>query len=184
MQMLVAEDELRMAQLLKRALTGEGHQVVVTNNGREALQIGLSSPFDVILLDVTLLGLDGITVAGSLREAKSQTPILMVTARDLPADVIRGLDSGADDYLTKPFSIDILLARIRAVSRRGVIAQPTFLQAGEIKLDPGQHVKFGLNASRRDNFIECRAHSKVLNCLELFWRFAGLYPVYFNAISK
>ena len=140
MQMLVAEDELRMAQLLKRVLTEEGHQVVVTNNGREALQIGLSSPFDVILLDVALPGLDGITVARSLREAKSQTPILMVTARDLPADVIRGLDSGADDYLTKPFSIDILLARIRAVSRRGVIAQPTFLQAGEIKLDPASHL--------------------------------------------
>ena len=139
MQMLVAEDELRMAQLLKRVLTEEGHQIVVTHNGQEALRIGLASPFDVILLDVMLPGLDGVTVARRLREAKNQTPILMVTARDSPSDVIRGLDSGADDYLTKPFSVDILLARIRAVSRRGVIARPTFLEAGEIKLDPANH---------------------------------------------
>ena len=139
MQMLVAEDDLRMAQLFKRVLTEEGHQIVVTHNGQEALRIGLASPFDVILLDVMLPGLDGVTVARRLREAKNQTPILMVTARDSPSDVIRGLDSGADDYLTKPFSVDILLARIRAVSRRGEIARPTFLEAGEIKLDPANH---------------------------------------------
>ena len=139
MQMLVAEDEVRMAQLLERVLTEEGHQIVVTHSGQEALQIGLTSPFDVILLDVMLPGLDGVTVARRLRQAKNQTPILMVTARDRPSDVIRGLDSGADAYRTKPFSVDILLARIRAVSRRGAIARPTFLEAGEIKLDPANH---------------------------------------------
>ena len=136
---LIAEDELRMAELLQRTLTEEGHQVVVTHNGREALQIGLASPFDVILLDVMLPGLDGITVARRLRESKNQTPVLMLTARDAASDIINGLDSGADDYLTKPFSIEVLLARLRAVSRRGAIAQPPFLQVADLRLDPANH---------------------------------------------
>jgi DNA-binding response OmpR family regulator len=139
MQVLVAEDELRLAELLRRTLTEEGHQVVVTHNGREALQIGLTSPFDVILLDVMLPGMDGISVARRLRESKNQTPVLMLTARDAPSDIINGLDSGADDYLTKPFSIDVLLARLRAVSRRGAIAQPTFLEVADVRLNPANH---------------------------------------------
>src|SRR5215475_212399 len=107
MNVLLAEDEVRMAQLLEQTLREEGHNVVMTHNGREALQIGLSSSFDVILLDVMLPGLDGVSIARRLREARNQTPILMLTARDAPSDVITGLDSGADDYITKPFSIDV-----------------------------------------------------------------------------
>jgi DNA-binding response OmpR family regulator len=136
MQILVVEDERRMAELLERTLHEDGHQVVVAHDGREGLEIARSSPFDVILLDVMLPVLDGLAVARRLREGRNQTPVLMLTARDAPADIVNGLDSGADDYLVKPFSIDVLLARLRAVSRRGVIARPTCLEIADIKLDP------------------------------------------------
>jgi DNA-binding response OmpR family regulator len=136
MQLLVVEDELQMAELLRRTLEEEGHHVIVVSNGREGLEIARSSPFDVIVLDVMLPGMDGITVARNLRESRIQTPILMLTARDAPSDIIKGLDCGADDYLPKPFSIDILLARLRAVSRRGAVARPVWLEIGGVKLDP------------------------------------------------
>jgi two-component system OmpR family response regulator len=136
MQILVVEDEPRMAELLRRALDEEGHQVVVSNDGREGFEIARCSTFDVIVLDVMLPGMDGVSVARKLRECRNQTPVLMLTARDAPGDVIHGLDSGADDYLTKPFSIDILLARLRAVSRRGAIPRPACLQVSDLKLDP------------------------------------------------
>ena len=110
--------------LLEQTLTEEGHQVVVANDGREGFEIARCTAFDVIVLDVMLPGLDGIAVARKVREARNQTPVLMLTARDAAADIVKGLDSGADDYLTKPFSIDILLARVRAVSRRGAIPRP------------------------------------------------------------
>src|SRR5271169_4984001 len=136
MQILVAEDDRRMAELLDKALTEEGHQVVVARDGREAFEIALYSPFDVIVLDVMLPLMDGTAVARKLREGRNQTPILMLTARDSAADIVTGLDSGADDYLTKPFSIDILLARLRAVSRRGAIARPACLEIADLRLDP------------------------------------------------
>src|SRR5258708_24678046 len=109
MQVLVVEDEARMAQLLERTLSEEGHQVVVARDGREGFEIARASPFDVIVLDVMLPGMDGVTVARKLREARNRTPVLMLTARDTSADIVGGLDSGADDYLTKPFSIEVLL---------------------------------------------------------------------------
>lgn len=140
MQILVVEDEQRMAELLERTLLEEGHYVVISKDGREGYEIARTSPFDVVVLDVMLPGMDGITVARRLRENKIQTPILMLTARDASADIISGLDSGADDYLTKPFSIEVLLARIRAVSRRGAVAQPLVLEVGDLKLDPAGHV--------------------------------------------
>src|ERR1700674_3225664 len=118
MQILVVEDERRMAELLERTLHEEGHQVVVARDGREGFEIAQCSPFDVIVLDVMLPGMDGLAGARRWGECRNQTPVLMLTARDAPADIVHGLDSGADDYLTKPFSIDILLARVRAVSRR------------------------------------------------------------------
>ncbi len=128
-----------MADLLNKTLTEEGHQAVVARDGREAFEIALHSPFDVIVLDVMLPGMSGRDVARKLREGHNQTPILMLTARDSPADIVTGLDSGADDYLIKPFSIDILLARLRAVSRRGAIARPLFLEIAGIRLDPASH---------------------------------------------
>jgi DNA-binding response OmpR family regulator len=139
MQILIAEDERRMAELLGQALTEEGHHVVVAQDGREAFEIARSSAFDVIVLDVMLPGMDGLAVARRLREARNQTPVLMLTARDSPADIVNGLDAGADDYLTKPFSVDVLLARVRAVSRRGAIPRPVCLQVADWKLDPATH---------------------------------------------
>ena len=136
MQILVVEDERRMAELLEQTLHEEGHQVVLARDGREGFEIARCSPFDVIVLDVMLPGLDGLAVARKLRERGNQTPVLMLTARDAPADIVKGLNSGADDYLTKPFSLDILLARLRAVSRRGAIPRPTCLQIADVKLDP------------------------------------------------
>ncbi|HML17723.1 MAG TPA: response regulator transcription factor [Bryobacteraceae bacterium] len=136
MQILVVEDERRMAELLERTLLEEGHQVVVARDGREGFDIARGSPFDVIVLDVMLPRMDGMAVARKLRESRNQTPILMLTARDAAADIVHGLDSGADDYLTKPFTIDILLARLRAVSRRGAIPRPTLLKIADVTLDP------------------------------------------------
>ena len=139
MQILVAEDDRRMAELLHKTLSEEGHRVVVVRDGQEAFEIALYSQFDVIVLDVMLPGMSGVAVARKLREGRNQTPILILTARDAPADVVAGLDSGADDYLTKPFSIEILVARLRAVSRRGAVARPVCLEIADIRLDPASH---------------------------------------------
>jgi DNA-binding response OmpR family regulator len=137
MQILVVEDEPRMAELLERTFHEEGHQVIVAHTGREGFEYARCSPFDVIVLDVMLPGIDGLSVARKLRQSGNQTPVLMLTARDAAADIVTGLDSGADDYLTKPFSIDVLLARLRAVSRRGAIARPACLEIADLRLDPG-----------------------------------------------
>ncbi len=136
MRILVVEDEKRMAALLKRGLTEEGHQVFVANDGVEGYDMARSSEFDVIVLDVMLPGMDGLAIAQRLRSSHNQTPVLMLTARDTPASVIAGLDAGADDYLTKPFSFDIFLARLRAVSRRGAIPRPVCLEVADLRLDP------------------------------------------------
>src|ERR1700728_788897 len=135
MQVLVVEDERRMADLLRQGLEEEGHSVVLTGNGRDALAMAESHPFDAIVLDVMLPGLDGFSVAKRLRSARNQTPILMLTARDATTDIVEGLNLGADDYLVKPFSFEVLLARLRAVSRRGVIAQLPILQVADLTLN-------------------------------------------------
>jgi len=136
MQILVVEDERAMAELLRRGLTEEGHQTALAHDGVTGLEMARANAFDVIVLDMMLPRLDGIAVARSLRNGRNQTPILMLTAKDAPADVIAGLDSGADDYLTKPFSFEVLLARLRAVSRRGAIPRPVCHEVGDLKLDP------------------------------------------------
>jgi two-component system OmpR family response regulator len=138
-RILIVEDDLRMADLLRRVLSEEGHQVLGARDGREGFEIAQCSDFDVIVLDVMLPGMDGFTVASRLRAIRNQTPVLMLTARDAPADIVGGLDSGADDYLTKPFTIDVLLARLRAVSRRGEIPRPLLLQVADLRLDPASH---------------------------------------------
>ena len=130
------EDEQRMAGLLKRGLTEEGHQVFVAHDGVEGYEMARSAEFDVIVLDVMLPGMDGLTIARRLRESRNQTPVLMLTATDTAAGIISGLDAGADDYLTKPFSFDIFLARLRAVSRRGAIPRPVCLEVADLKMDP------------------------------------------------
>lgn len=136
MRVLIIEDEDRMGALLHQGLTEEGHSVYLARNGEEGLAIALASSFDVVVLDIVLPRMDGITVARRLRYASNQTPVLMLTARDSMTDVVKGLDTGADDYLTKPFSFDVLLARLRAVSRRGPIPHPVILQCADLALDP------------------------------------------------
>ena len=136
MQVLIVEDEPRMAQLLRQGLEEEGHSVLVAGNGRDGLAIAGAHAFDAIVLDVMLPGLDGFSVARKLRAARNRTPILMLTARDATGDIVEGLDLGADDYLVKPFSFEVLLARLRAVSRRGAIAEPPVLHVADLALNP------------------------------------------------
>jgi two-component system OmpR family response regulator len=136
MRILVVEDEPRMAELLRRGLTEEGHAVVVSLDGREGLSFAESEPFDLLLLDVMLPGADGFTIVRRLRGRRNQTPILMLTARDSTRDIVEGLNLGADDYLTKPFSFEELFARVRAAGRRGPAERPVTLQAGDLTLNP------------------------------------------------
>ena len=124
MQVLVVEDEPRMAAVLRQGLTEEGHDAIVATRGSEGFALARSTRFDLIVLDVMLPEIDGFEITQRLRTERNQTPILMLTARDADEDVVRGLNAGADDYLTKPFSFDVFLARVRAVSRRGPIAEP------------------------------------------------------------
>ena len=135
MRVLVVEDRPRMARLLERALRSEGHSVTLAFDGEQAIACGRSQSLDVILLDVTLPIMDGFAVLRSLRSDQLTTPVIMITARDSMADIIRGLDLGADDYLTKPFVLDVLLARIRAVSRRGPAMLPDKLEFADLKLN-------------------------------------------------
>ncbi len=137
MQILVVEDERRMADLLRRGFEEEGHAVVVSGRGPEALSIAQTRTFDAIVLDIMLPGMSGMDVARRLRESHVQTPILMLTARDGIDDVVRGLDHGADDYVTKPFSFEILLARIRALARRSPLPNSPKLHIGDLTLDTG-----------------------------------------------
>ena len=139
MRILVVEDEPEMARILQLGLREEGHTVVAASNGLDALSIARQYDFDAIVLDVMLPGLDGFTVAQRLREARLTTPILMLTARDAVPDMVRGLDKGADDYLTKPFSFEVLLARLRALSRRVTDTRPPVLESGRLRLDPATH---------------------------------------------
>jgi DNA-binding response OmpR family regulator len=136
MKLLIVEDEARMAELLRKGLTEEGHTAVCASDGAEGLALAKSYEFDVIILDVMMPKLSGYELAKRLRSEKIHTPVLMLTAKDSAADIIRGLDLGADDYMTKPFAFDELLARLRAVKRRATAAGATHLQVGDLLLDP------------------------------------------------
>jgi len=136
LKLLVVEDETRMVELLRKGLAEEGHTVVCARDGSEGLDLVRNYEFDVIILDVMLPKLNGYDVAHQIRKEKISTPVLMLTAKDAIPDLVHGLDSGADDYLTKPFAFEELLARLRAVKRRGPVPQPTKLQVGDLVLDP------------------------------------------------
>jgi DNA-binding response OmpR family regulator len=137
--LLIVEDDRRMANVLKRGLEEENHRVTVAHDGESGVAFVESCNFDVIVLDVMLPSLDGFEVARRLRHKHIQIPILMLTARDAVPDIATGLDSGADDYLTKPFAFAELLARIRALARRGPARFPTVLKVGDVTLDPHSH---------------------------------------------
>jgi two-component system response regulator MprA len=137
MRILVVEDDRRMGDLLRQGLVEDGHTVSVAADGREGLAFAGSGAFDLLILDVMLPGKSGFEIAQEVRARKDRTPILMLTARDAARDIVHGLDIGADDYLTKPFSFEVLLARVRALGRRGVIAQPVVLEAAGLTLHLG-----------------------------------------------
>jgi len=133
---LVVEDEVKMAGLLKRGLEEEGYAVDMSGTGQDALWLASENPYDAVVLDVMLPDFDGFEVCRRLRAAGRWSPVLMLTARDAVPDRVSGLDAGADDYLTKPFSFAELLARLRALVRRGATERPPFLAVGNLTLDP------------------------------------------------
>ena len=138
MRVLIVEDEIKMASLIRRGLTKEGMSADVAIKGEDALWMGEATEYDAIVLDVMLPWIDGFEVCRRLRAAGVWAPILMLTARDAVRERVAGLDGGADDYLTKPFSYAELLARLRALVRRGAVERPTELRAGDLRLDPAQ----------------------------------------------
>ncbi|HEY8647172.1 MAG TPA: response regulator transcription factor [Gaiellaceae bacterium] len=166
MRVLVVEDEQKLAALLARGLREEGHAADIAARGEDAVWMAEAAPFDVIVLDVMLPGLDGFAVCRRLREQGVWTPVLMLTARDAVEDRVAGLDAGADDYLAKPFSFDELLARLRALTRRAPNERPTLLTVGELRLDPAAH-----RAWRGEGELDLSAKEFAL--LELFMRNPG-----------
>jgi DNA-binding response OmpR family regulator len=135
-RVLVVEDEKRLGWSLRVGLEAEGFAVDLADNGIDGLWLARENDYDAIVLDLMLPGLNGYRICSTLRAEKDWTPILMLTAKDGEWDQVEGLDTGADDYLTKPFSFPVLVARLRAVSRRGARERPTQLEAGDIRLDP------------------------------------------------
>src|SRR5438093_548172 len=136
MRVLVVEDEIKMASLIRRGLRSEGVAADVAIKGEDALWMAGSTGYDAIVLDVMLPGIDGFQTCRKLREDGIWAPVIMLTARDSVEDRVAGLDGGADDYLTKPFSFAELLARLRALARRGPVERPAVLEVGDLKLDP------------------------------------------------
>jgi two-component system, OmpR family, response regulator len=136
MRVLVVEDDVKMAALLRRGLVEEGLSADVARTGDDALWMAAATEYDAIVLDVMLPGSDGFEVCRRLREAGRWAPVLMLTARDAVEDHVTGLDAGADDYLTKPFSFAELLARLRALARRPPLERPAVIEVGDLRLDP------------------------------------------------
>jgi len=136
MRILVVEDDVKMARLLRRGLGEEGLEADIAGTGEIALTMAGKGNYDAVILDVMLPGIDGVTVCRRLREAGAALPVLMLTARGATDDRVAGLDAGADDYLTKPFAFAELLARIRAMARRPVLAGPSTISVGDLRLDP------------------------------------------------
>jgi two-component system OmpR family response regulator len=165
-RLLVVEDELRMAALLKRGLEEDGYAVDVASTGPDALWQAGEFSYDAVLLDLMLPGLDGVEVCRQLRTAGRWMPVLMLTARDAVDDRVRGLDVGADDYLTKPFSFAELSARLRALIRRGAVVRPTELEVADLRLDPAMR-----RAWRGTSELELS--SKEFSLLEMFLRHSG-----------
>lgn len=139
MWVLVVEDETSMREALRQGLEEENHTVTVANDGLEGIHAAQTCDFDAILLDVMMPGMDGVELVRRLRAGGRHTPVLMLTARDAAADIVRGLDAGADDYLTKPFSFRVLLARLRAISRRSAQPAKSRLRVHDLLLDPASH---------------------------------------------
>jgi two-component system, OmpR family, response regulator len=166
MRILVVEDELKMASLLQRGLVEEAHAADVARTGDDALWMARAVEYDAIVLDVMLPGPNGFEVCRRLREAGVWSPVLMLTARDAVEDRVAGLDAGADDYLPKPFAFAELLARLRALARRGAQERPAVVEVGDLRLDPATRQVW-----RGDAEIELSAKEFAL--LETFMRRPG-----------
>jgi two-component system OmpR family response regulator len=165
-RILVVEDDTKMARLLENGLKEEGYAVDVANNGIDAEWLGREQDYDAVVLDVMLPDADGFEVCRRLRAAERWSPILMLTARDGIEDRVRGLDTGADDYLTKPFAFAELLARLRALVRRGPLERPSVLSVGDLVLDPASR-----RVARKDSAIDLTAKEYAL--LEYLMRHVG-----------
>jgi two-component system OmpR family response regulator len=166
MRVLVVDDEVKLASLIRKGLRAEGLLADVATRGEDALWMAGATPYDVITLDVMLPGLDGFQTCRRLREDGVETPILMLTARDAIDHRIAGLDTGADDYLTKPFDLGELRARLRALARRGPVGGATVLRVGDLELDPATH-----RVRRGDT--EISLSTKQFHLLEVFMRHPG-----------
>src|SRR5262245_32178648 len=170
MRILIAEDSAKMARLLKKGLERPGYAVDVVGSGQDAVWMATENDYDALVLDVILETgvepIDGFEVCRRLRRASRWAPVLMVTARDAVQDRVRGLDAGADDYLTKPFSLNELLARLRALLRRRAAERPVVLTVGDLSLDPARH-----EVLRGDSPIELTPTEFAL--LEYFMRKPG-----------
>ena len=166
MRVLVVEDSVKMAAVLKRGLEEEGYAVDVAGTGEDGLWMAVENPNDVIVLDIVLPDMDGFEVCRRLRGSGQRAPVLMLTARDAVPDRVRGLDSGADDYLTKPFAFTEFAARIRALLRRGPSERPARLAVGDLVLDPAART-----TRRGDAVIELSA--KEFSLLQYFMSHAG-----------
>jgi two-component system, OmpR family, response regulator len=166
MRILIVEDEPKMAGLIRRGLREEGYAADVVSNGDDARWMAAATEYDAIVLDVLLPGTNGFDVCRELRRNGVWSPVLMLTARDSVDDRVAGLDAGADDYLTKPFSFVELLARLRALARRPPLERPTVLEVGDLRLDPATH-----QAWRGDAELELSA--KEFRILEAFMRRPG-----------
>jgi DNA-binding response OmpR family regulator len=139
MRILIVEDDSKMAELLRRGLAKEGHSVTVAIDGSSGLEEAQTRTFDVVVLDIMLPSMNGLTVARRLRSAGNRIPILMLTGRDAAGDIVRGLDAGADDYLTKPFSFEVLTARLRVIARRLATESGPLLQVADLTLNTQTH---------------------------------------------
>jgi two-component system, OmpR family, response regulator len=166
MRVLVVEDDVKMAAAIRRGLRFEGVVVEVAGRGEEAIRRVGATEYDAVLLDVMLPDIDGFETCRRLRRQGLWVPIIMLTARDAVEDRVRGLDTGADDYLTKPFSLAELLARLRALARRGPVERPAVLEVGDLRLDPATHEIW-----RGEHRIELSARE--FGLLEAFMRRPG-----------